>query len=72
MGYSAHLQMSGINLLQYRPGALGEACYQRYLLEAYNLIHHYGGGLYYFAEVRAAPLKAMFKRRPACLAHCAL
>lgn len=47
-------QMSGINLLTYKhdSGAIGQPCYQRYLLEAYKLIHGYGGGLYYFGDVR--------------------
>jgi hypothetical protein len=45
------VQMSGINLLQFKSGVVGQPCYQRYLLEAYKLIHGYGGGLYYFAEV---------------------
>jgi hypothetical protein len=44
--------MSGINLLQFKSGVIGQPCYQRYLLEAYKLIHGYGGGLYYFAEVQ--------------------
>ena len=48
------VQMSGINLLQYKSGrgVIGQTCYGRYLREAYNLISHYGGGLYYFGEVR--------------------
>ena len=46
--------MSGINLLQYKSGrgVIGQTCYGRYLREAYNLISKYGGGLYYFGEVR--------------------
>jgi hypothetical protein len=47
-------QMSGINLLQYKSGrgVIGQTCYGRYLREAFELISHYGGGLYYFGEVR--------------------
>jgi hypothetical protein len=47
-------QMSGINLLQYKSGrgVIGQTCYGRYLREAYKLISKYGGGLYYFGEVR--------------------
>ena len=48
------VQMSGINLLQYKSGrgVIGQTCYGRYLREAYKLISKYGGGLYYFGEVR--------------------
>jgi hypothetical protein len=46
------LQISGLNLLRYKAGALGAPCYHRYLHGVYALIHKYGGGILYYGTVR--------------------
>ena len=46
------MQISGLNLLKYKAGALGAPCYHRYLFGVTKLIHKYGGGILYYGTVR--------------------